>query len=81
MTFLKNKHIILYLTIFMIFGCAIKHSTYTLEDIEKHFEKYGIDFGKANDARPTLINQLKAMGLLSGSPDAGGSVAVICPYT
>ena len=52
-----------------------------LEDIEKHFEKYGIDFGKANDARPTLINQLKAMGLLSGSPDAGGSVAVICPYT
>ena len=27
-----------------------------------------------------LIELLKSMGLLSGSPDAGASVAVICPY-
>ena len=40
MTFLKNKHIILYLTIIMLFGCAIKQSTYTLEDIEKHRTLY-----------------------------------------
>ena len=51
-----------------------------LEDVEKHFSKYGIDFGKAKEARPALIELLKSMGLLSGSPDAGASVAVICPY-
>ena len=51
-----------------------------LGDIERHFEKYGVDFGKANEARPALADRLKSMGLLSGSPDAGASVAVICPY-
>ena len=51
-----------------------------LEDVEKHFSKYGIDFGKAKEARPALIELLKSMGLLSGSPDAGANVAVICPY-
>jgi len=40
MTFLRNKHIILYLLIFVFSSCAIKHSTYTLEDIEKHRTLY-----------------------------------------
>jgi hypothetical protein len=51
-----------------------------LEDVEKHFRQYGIDFSIAADARPLLMKELQAMGLLSGSPDAGGSVAVSCPY-
>jgi len=51
-----------------------------LEDVEIHFKKYGIDFSYAADARPLLMRELKAMGLLSGSPDAGISVAVECPY-
>ena len=40
MTFLKNKHIIFYLSILIFSGCAIKHSAYTLEDIEKHRTLY-----------------------------------------
>ena len=51
-----------------------------LEDVEVHFKKYGIDFSYAADARPLLMRELQAMGLLSGSPDAGISVAVECPY-
>ncbi len=51
-----------------------------LEDVEIHFKKYGIDFSYAADARPLLMRELQAMGLLSGSPDAGNSVAVECPY-
>lgn len=52
-----------------------------LQDVEDHFGQYGIDFSTAADARPLLMNELQAMGLLSGSPDAGSSVAVACPYT
>lgn len=51
-----------------------------LEDIEQHFQQYGVDFANAADARPKLIDQLQGLGLLSGSPDAGGSVAVVCPF-
>ena len=51
-----------------------------LIDIEKHFEQYGIDFSSSVNARPRLIQQLDAMGLLKGSPDAGSSVAVNSPY-
>ena len=51
-----------------------------LEDVETHFQQYGIDFSTAADARPLLMDELKAMGLLAGSPDAGSSVAVACPY-
>lgn len=51
-----------------------------LEDVEIHFKKYGIDFSYAADARPLLMHELQAMGLLSGSPDAGNSVVVECPY-
>ena len=40
MTFLKSKHIIPYLSFLMFFSCAIKHSTYTLEDVEKHRTLY-----------------------------------------
>lgn len=51
-----------------------------LEDVENHFQQYGIDFSYAADARPLLMRELQAMGLLTGSPDAGSSVAVACPY-
>lgn len=51
-----------------------------LEDVENHFKQYGIDFSSAADARPLLMKELQAMGLLTGSPDAGSSVAVACPY-
>ena len=51
-----------------------------LQDVEELFGQYGIDFSTAADARPLLMNELKAMGLLTGSPDAGSSVAVACPY-
>lgn len=51
-----------------------------LEDVENHFKQYGIDFSCAADARPLLMRELQAMGLLTGSPDAGSSVAVAIPY-
>jgi len=51
-----------------------------LEDVENHFQKYGIDFGYATEARPELLNNLSALGLLKGSPDAGSSAAVVCPF-
>jgi hypothetical protein len=51
-----------------------------LQDVEDHFGQYGIDFSTAADARPLLMKKLQTMGLLTGSPDAGSSVAVACPY-
>ena len=51
-----------------------------LQDVEEHFAKYGVDFSTAADARPLLMKELQAMGLLAGSADAGSSVAVACPY-
>ena len=51
-----------------------------LNDIEALFSQYGIDFSKSADARPILINELRSLGLLTGSPDAGSSVSVISPY-
>ena len=51
-----------------------------LEDIETHFSKYGIDFTKTAETRNLLMTSLKDMGLLTGSPDAGSSVAVACPF-
>lgn len=51
-----------------------------LRDIEDHFKEYGVDFSISADARPLLIEQLQILGLLSGSPDAGSSVAVTCPF-
>ena len=51
-----------------------------LQDVEDHFVRYGVDFSSAADARPLLMRELQAMGLLTGSPDAGSSVAVACPY-
>jgi hypothetical protein len=51
-----------------------------LKDIEDHFEEYGINFSLAAEARPLLMAELQSLGLLAGSPDAGSSVAVTCPY-
>jgi hypothetical protein len=52
-----------------------------LQDVEDHFHAYGIDFSIAADARPLIIGSLQDLGLLHGSPDAGSSVAVFCPFT
>lgn len=52
----------------------------SLDDVEGHFGQYGVDFSLAADARPILMDELRAMGLLTGSPDAGSSAAVACPY-
>lgn len=51
-----------------------------LHDLEEHFGQYGVDFSTAADARPLLMEELQTMGLLTGSWDAGSSVAVSCPY-
>jgi hypothetical protein len=51
-----------------------------LHDVENHFSQYGIDFSSAADTRPLLMTELQNMGLLMGSPDAGSSVTVACPY-
>ena len=51
-----------------------------LGDVEDLFGEYGVDFSASADARPLLMKELQALGLLTGSPDAGSSVAVACPY-
>ena len=51
-----------------------------LQDVENRFAQYGVDFSRAADARPLIMQDLQAMGLLTGSPDAGSSVAVAPPY-
>lgn len=52
-----------------------------LQDVERLFDEYGIDFSAAAAARPLLTNELQMMGLLVGSPDAGSSVDVACAYS
>jgi hypothetical protein len=52
-----------------------------LNDIENHFQQYGIDLGNAAVSRPLLIEKFQSMGLLSGSPDAGGSIPVETPFS
>ena len=51
-----------------------------LQDVEDRFGQYGVDFSSAADARPLLMRELQALGLLNGSPDAGSSVPVTCPF-
>ena len=51
-----------------------------LKDLEEVLACYGIDFASAASARPRLIADLRSLGLLTGSPDAGSSVAVTSPY-
>jgi len=60
--------------------CQEERGMLVLQDVEDHFAEYGIDFSSAADARPLLMKSLQEMGLLKGSPDAGSSVAVECPY-
>jgi hypothetical protein len=59
-------------------GIATGHLA--LADLEGHFHEYGINFGEAAEARPAVMAELKSMGMLVGSPDAGRSAAVACPY-
>lgn len=51
-----------------------------LADVEDHFRRYGIDFSTVAGARPQLLKLLLDNGLLKGSPDAGDSVEIVCPY-
>ena len=51
-----------------------------LQNVEDRFAQYGVDFSGSADARPLLMKELQAMGLLAGSPDAGSDVAVANPY-
>ena len=51
-----------------------------LGDVEKLFGQYGIDFSMATEARERLMEELKALGLLAGSPDAGSSAPVACSF-
>lgn len=51
-----------------------------LQDVETHFSTYGVEFTNAAAVRLGLMEQLKAMGLLVGSPDAGAQVAVGRPF-
>ena len=51
-----------------------------LRDLEEIMACYGIDFSAAASARPRLISTLRSLGLLTGSPDAGSSVAIRSPY-
>lgn len=50
-----------------------------LEDLEQHFDAYGIDFSSVVGARPRLIDQLSSLGLLRGSPDAGSGAWLNTP--
>lgn len=61
-------------------NCGEERGMLVLQDVEDHFAEYGINFSSAADARPLLMRALQEMGLLKGSPDAGSSVAVECPY-
>ena len=62
-------------------GCLSGGGTgMTLRDIEVHFKTYGIDFTFAAETRPMLAKELQNLGLLVGSPDAGGSVGVTVPF-
>ncbi len=61
-------------------GSARERGRFVLADVEAHFADYGIDFRDAVGARPRLIEDLTALGLLRGSPDAGSSVAISHPY-
>jgi hypothetical protein len=51
-----------------------------LADVEKHFSRYGVDFGEKGDMRDNLIVSLQEMGILKGSPDAGDGVSVRNPF-
>lgn len=51
-----------------------------LSDIQDHFMEYGINFNDSAEARPLLVQELQAMGLITGSPDGGEHVAVNNPY-
>ena len=51
-----------------------------LQDVENHFSTYGVEFSQTAAVRLRLMEQLQAMGLLVGSPDAGAQVAVGRPF-
>ena len=56
------------------------HGKLTLSDLIKHFGYYGIDFQDQSDGLVVLMDRMKKLGLLRGSPDAGTSAEIENPY-
>jgi len=50
-----------------------------IKDLIDHFEVYGIDFSRSNEARENLSKALMQLGLLEGSPDAGANAIIGSP--
>jgi len=50
-----------------------------IKDLIDHFEAYGIDFSRSNEARENLSKALMQLGLLEGSPDAGANAIIGSP--
>jgi hypothetical protein len=50
-----------------------------IKDLIDHFEAYGIDFSRSNEARENLSKSLMQLGLLEGSPDAGANAIIGSP--
>jgi hypothetical protein len=51
-----------------------------LRDIEEHFQSYGIDYSASPSGRSLLVSNMKDIGLLVGSADAGESARIKNPY-
>ena len=51
-----------------------------LHDVEEHLRDYGIDFSARPAGRNLLVNQMRDVGLLVGSADAGTSARIRNPY-
>jgi hypothetical protein len=56
------------------------HGKLTLSDLIKHFGYYGIDFQDQSDGLVVLMDRMKELGLLRGSPDAGTGAEIENPY-
>lgn len=51
-----------------------------IQELIDHFDIYGIDFSKSNQARTKLKSELLHLGLLKGSPDAGLEAEITTPF-
>jgi len=51
-----------------------------LRDIEEHLQAYGVDYAGRPQGRSVLVSQMRDIGLLVGSADAGESARIRNPY-
>ena len=49
-------------------------------DVEEHMRAYGVDFAARPQGRTLLVSQMRHIGLLVGSADAGESARISNPY-